>query len=48
MVNVALMCAILAFVALYSNYEKKENYQRQVEHFVNKAIAMERPPPPPT
>ncbi len=42
MVNVALMCAILAFVALYSNYEKKENYQRQVEHFVNKSIAMER------
>ena len=40
--NVALMCAILAFVVLYSNYEKKENYQHQVEHFVTSTIAMER------
>ncbi|MBQ6322034.1 MAG: hypothetical protein IJI24_04100, partial [Lachnospiraceae bacterium] len=34
--------AILAFVALYSNYERKENYRHQVEHFVNTTIAMER------
>ncbi|MBR3402111.1 MAG: response regulator [Parasporobacterium sp.] len=40
--NVALMCAILAFVVLYSNFERKENYQHQVEHFVNSTIAMER------
>ena len=40
--NVALMCAILAFVVLYSNYERKENYQHQEEHFVNSTIAMER------
>ncbi len=40
--NVALMAVILAFVALYSNYERKENYEHQVEHFVNTTVAMER------
>ena len=42
MANIALMSAILAFVALFSNYERKENYRNQVEHFVNTTIAMER------
>ena len=42
MANIALMGAILAFVALYSSYERKENYRHQVEHFVNTTIAMER------
>ncbi len=42
MANIALMIAMLAFVVLYSNYERKENYRNQVEHFVNKTIAMER------
>ena len=42
MANAALMIAILAFVVLYSNYERKENYRNQVEHFVNRTIAMER------
>ena len=42
LVNVALMAAILVFVALYSNHERKENYEHQVEHFVNTAVAMER------
>ena len=42
MANISLMSAILAFVALYSNYERKENYRHQVEHFVNTTIAMER------
>ena len=42
MANVALMIAILAFVAFYSNYEREENYRNQVEHFVNTTIAMER------
>ena len=40
--NVALVAAILAFVALYSNHERKENYEHQVEHFVNTTVAMER------
>ena len=42
MANIALMSAILIFVALYSNYERKENYRSQVEHFVNASIAMEQ------
>ena len=42
MVNVAIMAAILVFVALYSNRERKENYEHQVEHFVNTTVAMER------
>ena len=41
LVNVVLMAAILGFVALYSNRERKENYDHQVEHFVNTAIAMD-------
>ena len=40
--NVALMGVILLFVALYSGYERQENYRSQVEHFVNSSIAMER------
>ena len=38
--NIVLMGAILAFVALYSDRERKENHQGQVEHFVNATIAM--------
>ncbi len=41
-VNVALVAAILAFVVLYSNNERKENYEHQVELFVNTTVAMER------
>jgi len=40
--NIALMSAILVFVALYSNYERKEKDRSQVEHFVNASIAMEQ------
>ena len=40
--NVALMSAILVFVALYSNYERKGNYRSQVDHFVNATVAMEQ------
>ncbi len=36
------MGAMLVFVALYSGYERKDNYRNQVEHFVNSTIAMER------
>ena len=42
MANVALVAAILAFVVLYSNHERKKNYEHQVEHFVNTTVAMER------
>ena len=41
-VNVVLMTAIMAFVALYSNSERNEKYQHQVEHFVNTTVAMEQ------
>ena len=40
--NVALMSAILVFVALYSSYERKGNYRSQVDHFVNTTVAMEQ------
>ena len=40
--NIALMSAILVFVALYSNYERRGNYRSQVDHFVNTTIAMEQ------
>ena len=40
--NVVLVAAILVFVVLYSNYERKENYEHQVEHFVNTTVAMEQ------
>ena len=42
MANVALMAVILVFVAHYSNRERNENYEHQVEHFVNTTVAMER------
>ena len=32
------MAAILVFVALYSNNERKENYEHQVELFVNTTV----------
>ncbi len=40
--NVALMSAILVFVALYSSYERRGNYRSQVDHFVNATVAMEQ------
>ena len=42
MANIALMIAMLVFIVLYSNYQKRENFRYQVEHFVNSIIAMER------
>ena len=40
--NIALMSAILVFVVLYSNYERKGNYRSRVDHFVNTTVAMEQ------
>ena len=40
-VNVVIMAAMLAFVVLYSNFESKDTYQRQVEHFENTTVTME-------
>ncbi len=41
-VNVIIMAAILTFVVLYTRYESKESYQRQIEHFEDTTVTMER------
>ena len=41
-VNVIIMIAMLAFVILYSNIQSKQTEQRQVEHFENATVTMER------
>ena len=41
-VNVFIMIAMLTFVALYSGYENRETTRRQIEHFENTTITMER------
>ncbi len=40
--NVALVAAVVAFVAIYSSHEQTENYKHRVESFVNTTVAMER------
>ena len=40
-VNVVIMAAILVFVVLYSRYENRESFRRQVEHFENTTVTME-------
>ncbi|MBR0418240.1 MAG: response regulator [Erysipelotrichaceae bacterium] len=41
-VNIFIMIAMLTFVVFYSNYENKDMTQRQIEHFENTTITMER------
>ena len=41
-INIIIMAAILIFVVLYSGYESRESYRRQVEHFENTTVTMER------
>ena len=41
-VNVIIMAAILIFVVLYSRYESRDAYQRQIEHFEKATVTMER------
>ena len=41
-VNVAIMAVILVFVALYSGFENRQAYQRQIEHFEKATVTMER------
>ena len=40
-INIAIMVGILVFVVLYSNYQGKAAYRRQVENFVSTTVAME-------
>ena len=41
-VNICIMVAIMVFVVLYSNFESQDAFQRQVEHFENTTVSMER------
>ena len=41
-VNIFIMTAILIFVVLYSGIENRNSYQRQIEHFENTTVTMER------
>ena len=41
-VNIIIMIAILIFVVLYSRFENRKSYQRQIEHFENTTVTMER------
>ena len=41
-VNVVIMITILIFVVLYSGYESKISYQRQIKHFESTTVAMEQ------
>ena len=41
-VNVVIMAAILIFVVLYSRSESRASYQRQIEHFEDTTVTMER------
>ena len=40
--NVFIMAAILVFVVLYSGFETRDSYQRQIEHFEDTTVTMER------
>ena len=41
-VNVVIMASILIFVVLYSRSESKASYRRQIEHFEDTTVTMER------
>ncbi len=41
-INAIIMAAILAFVVLYSRFESRNSVQRQIEHFENTTVTMER------
>ncbi len=41
-INVIIMITILIFVILYSGFENRVSYQRQVENFENTTVTMER------
>ena len=41
-VNAVLMAAILVFVVLYSRFENRDSFRRQVEHFENSTVTMEQ------
>ncbi len=42
LVNVIIIASILSFVVIYSGHESKESYKRQIEHFENTTVTLER------
>ena len=40
-VNAIIMAAILVFVVLYSRFESRNAYQRQIEYYENTTVTME-------
>ena len=41
-VNIFIIAAILFSVVIYSRYESRVSYQRQIEYFENTTVTMER------
>ena len=41
-INVLIMIAMLTFVFLYSAFQSRETTKRQIEHFENTTITLER------
>ena len=41
-VNVIIISAILIYVVLYSRFTSRDSYQRQIEHFENTTVTMEK------
>ena len=42
LINVIIIASILSFVVIYSGHESKESYKRQIEHFENTTVTLER------
>ena len=42
LVNVFIISAILTFVVIYSRFTSRDSYQRQIEHFENTTVTMEK------
>ena len=42
LVNVLIISAILTFVVIYSRFTSRDSYQRQIEHFENTTVTMEK------
>ena len=42
LINVFIMAGILVFVVLYSGFENRDSYSRQIEHFENTTVTMEQ------
>ena len=41
-INVVIIAGILVFVVFYTKFESRDSYRRQVEHFENTTVTMER------